>query len=62
MVPSYIPRHRMRGNGLKLCLGRFRLKKTFLHRKDYQILEQIAWGSDGLTIPGGVQKMYRGGT
>jgi len=44
---SQLNSNRMRGNGLKLCQGRFRLgiRKKFLHRKSCQALEQAAHGS-----------------
>ena len=55
---------RTRGNGLKLCQGRFRMGigKKFLSWKRGQALGQAAQGSGGVPIPGGVQKMPRCGT
>jgi len=47
----------MRGNGLKLQQGRFRLniKKKILLRKSREAAAQAAQGVGGVTIPGGVQ-------
>lgn len=49
---------RMRGNGLKLHWGRFRLdtSKNFFTEKVAQGLEQAAQGSPRGIIPGSIQK------
>ena len=49
--------NRMRGNGLKLQQGMFRLniKKKILLRKSREAVAQAAQGVGGVTIPGGVQ-------
>ena len=51
----------MRWNGFKLCEGKFRLDiwKNFFSKNGGQALVQAAWGGDGVTVPGGVQEMFR---
>jgi len=52
-----------RGNGLKLCRGRFsfEMRRNFFFKKSSQTLEQVAQGGGGVTVPGGVQgKVGRG--
>ena len=53
---------RTRGNGLKLCQGRFGLgiRGTFLLRKNNQALERVAQGG-GVTVPGGDKGKARRG-
>jgi len=54
----------MRGNGLKLCQGKFTLniRKNFFLDKSGEALAQAAQGGGGVTVPGGVQEMCVCGT
>jgi len=53
----------MRGKGLKLCQERFRLyiKKNFFSKEVLRHWHSCP-GSGGVTVPGGVQRMWRCGT
>jgi len=53
---SQVTNDGMRGNGLKLCQGRFILdiRKKIFTEKQCQVMEQAAQGSGGVTIPGSI--------
>jgi len=54
---SQVPSDRTRGNHLKLCRGGLDwILGKFLYCKSGQALEQAAWRSGGVPIPGGVKK------
>lgn len=55
---------KMQGNSLKSHCGRFRLviRKKFFMERGGQTLEQVAWRSVGVAIPGGIlESSLRGG-
>ena len=58
---SNVTSNSSRGSGLELCQGRFRsdIGKYCLFEKSGQALEQAAYGVGGVTVPGGVQEMFR---
>ena len=56
---SQVTSNKMRGNGLQLHQGRFRLDSRKNLLKEWSRIEQAAQGCGGVTIPGGVQKTCR---
>ena len=55
---SYVMSDRMRGNGLKLCQGRFRLDVKKILLQVWSGTGMGAQGSGGVTVPGDVQEAF----
>lgn len=49
---TQVTREKMGGNDLKLHQERFRYQEVFLHRKGFQVLDQVVQGSSEVSVSG----------